>query len=157
MRTVISRFTALAAWLLCLVLLPTAMAQRSAPGAKVDEPKTVANSIGMKLVLIPAGEFMMGSSETAEELAKAFKDYAAPPADFFVDEHPLHRVRITKPFFLGVHEVTVGQFRQFVKDTGYKRQQSQNDCLEELAVGPSLAKSGIVLPPLSPHVTIPNQ
>ena len=41
-------------------------------------------------------------------------------ADFFKDEHPQHRVRITKPFYLGTYHVTRGQFRQFVKDTGYK-------------------------------------
>ena len=35
-------------------------------------------------------------------------------------EGPRHRVRITKPFRLGRHEVTVGQFRQFVDQTGYK-------------------------------------
>ena len=78
------------------------------------------NSIGMRMALIPAGEFQMGSRESAEELAKAYQDYGAPKADFFKDEYPLHRVRITRPFYLGVHEVTVGQFRQFIKDTGYK-------------------------------------
>jgi formylglycine-generating enzyme required for sulfatase activity len=29
-------------------------------------------------------------------------------------------VRITRPFYLGKHEVTVGQFRRFAGDTGYK-------------------------------------
>ena len=33
----------------------------------------VTNSIGMKLALIPAGEFMIGNSESPEELRKAFK------------------------------------------------------------------------------------
>jgi formylglycine-generating enzyme required for sulfatase activity len=41
-------------------------------------------------------------------------------ADWFQDEHPQHRVRITKPFYLGAYHVTRGQFRQFVEDTGYK-------------------------------------
>ena len=77
---------------------------------------TVANSIGMRLVLIPAGEFMMGNRESAAELAKAF-DW---PAGNFASAYPYHRVRITKPFYLGAYEVTVGQFRQFVGDTGYK-------------------------------------
>ena len=27
---------------------------------------------------------------------------------------------ITKPFFMGIYEVTVAQFRAFVKDTGYR-------------------------------------
>ncbi len=73
----------------------------------------------MKMVLIPAGEFMMGSSESAEELAKAFAAWNATPESFKA-EYPAHRVRITKPFYLGAHEVTVGQFRKFVDDSGYK-------------------------------------
>ena len=82
--------------------------------------KTITNWIGMKLVLIPAGEFMMGSQEPAEELVKAFEDYGKPTADRFADEYPRHRVRITKPFYLGAYEVTVAQFRQFVSDLDYK-------------------------------------
>ena len=40
--------------------------------------------------------------------------------DRFKEEHPQHCVRITKPFCLGTYHVTRGQFRQFVKDSGYK-------------------------------------
>ena len=36
----------------------------------------IANSIGMKLVRIPAGQFEMGSVESAEELARAYKQYS---------------------------------------------------------------------------------
>ena len=36
------------------------------------------------------------------------------------DEKPPHRVRITRPFYLGVTEVTRGQFRRFVDDAGYQ-------------------------------------
>jgi len=69
----------------------------------ISEPKKViTNSVGMKLVLIPAGEFMMGSSEDEKG-----RD----------DDEKQHDVRITKPFYLGVHEVTVGQFGRFVDDT----------------------------------------
>ena len=88
-----------------------------------DGKKQITNSIGMKLVLIPAGEFKMGSGESAEATAAFFnKTYARGilRADMFTDEHPQHRVRITKPFYLGTYHVTRGQFRQFVKKTGYK-------------------------------------
>jgi len=57
-------------------------------------------------VLIPPGEFMMGSAEN--------EDDAVP------NEYPRHRVRITKPFYLGTYHVTRGQFRQFVAETGFK-------------------------------------
>jgi formylglycine-generating enzyme required for sulfatase activity len=74
------------------------------------------------MVLIPAGEFMMGSSESAEDTAAFFnKTYGEGiPAHLFENEHPQHRVRIAKPFYLGAYHVTRGQFRQFVADTGYK-------------------------------------
>ncbi|MCL6506361.1 MAG: SUMF1/EgtB/PvdO family nonheme iron enzyme [Bryobacteraceae bacterium] len=84
-------------------------------------PVLEENTIGMKLVLIPPGEFMMGSGESLEQIAKAFKKYRSDISpDWFRDEHPQHRVRITRPFYLGAYEVTVGLFRKFVEATGYK-------------------------------------
>ena len=86
-------------------------------------PKQITNSIGMKLTLVPSGEFMMGSKESAEETAAFFnKTYGerCSEADCFKDEHPQHRVRITRSFYLGTYHVTRGQFRQFVADTDYK-------------------------------------
>ena len=50
-------------------------------------PVEMTNAIGMKLVLIPPGEFMMGD-------------------DGDNDAKPAHRVIITKPFYLGKYEVT---------------------------------------------------
>ena len=46
---------------------------------------------------------------------------------WFQDELPLHPVRITKPFYMGATEVTVGQFRQFVKETGHKTDAEKGD------------------------------
>jgi formylglycine-generating enzyme required for sulfatase activity/serine/threonine protein kinase len=68
-------------------------------------PAVVRNSLGMKLLLVPPGEFLMGASE--EEGGRAW-------------ELPRHTVRLTRPFFLGACEVTVGQFRAFVAATGYR-------------------------------------
>lgn len=82
-------------------------------------PNVVTNSLGMRFVLIPAGEFMMGNKESPQELARAFAAYYAEPG-FFVRGNPSHRVRLSKPIYMGVHEVTRGQFRQFVEKTDYK-------------------------------------
>jgi sulfatase modifying factor 1 len=115
------RATGAVALLVVMGLCSNLAAQATNKTEKIeDDSRVITNSIGMKLVLIPAGEFQMGSRESAEELAKAYQSYGAPPAAAFQGEYPLHRVRITKPFYLGVHEVTVGQFRQFVTATGYK-------------------------------------
>jgi len=85
--------------------------------------RQITNSIGMKLILIPAGEFTMGSRKSAEDTATSFsKTYGDDllTADLFTAEHPQHRVRITRPLYLGTCHVTRGQFRQFVTDTSYK-------------------------------------
>jgi len=80
----------------------------------------IENSIGMKLALIPPGEYMMGSKLSFAEIAKRFEITPEHAEKYFADEHPRHRVRITKPYFVGVQEVTVGQFREFVNDDGYR-------------------------------------
>jgi len=61
-----------------------------------DRPETlwldVGDGVTMELVLIPAGEFMMGAND-----AGTF-------------EKPAHRVRITRPFYMGKYEVTQQQY-----------------------------------------------
>jgi formylglycine-generating enzyme len=107
--------TTFTAFLAILVALPPATAaEPSAPA-----PKVIENSLGMKFVLIPAGTFLMGSDESPESLAKAYPQI--PPERFrqLGDEAPVHKVRITRPFFLGQTEVTVGQFRRFLEASGY--------------------------------------
>ncbi|WP_287634433.1 formylglycine-generating enzyme family protein [Accumulibacter sp.] len=75
--------------------------------------------VAIPLVMVPPGEFLMGGTETAEALALAYPSSGKTP-DYFADEYPRHRVRITKAFLLGKFEVTVAQFRQFTVETGYK-------------------------------------
>jgi formylglycine-generating enzyme required for sulfatase activity len=96
-----------------------------ARGTRTGKPgEVVANSIGMKLVLISAGEFLMGT-HSAEETAQAFAKYEVK-VERFKDEQPQHPVRITRPFYLGQCEVTVAQFRQFVAETRYQTEAEKN-------------------------------
>jgi formylglycine-generating enzyme len=41
-------------------------------------------------------------------------------AEAYGTERPQHEVDITRPFYLGVHEVTVAQFEAFAKSAGYR-------------------------------------
>lgn len=52
--------------------------------------------VALRLVRIPAGRFLMGSPETETGRAK--------------DESPLHEVTISRPFWMGAHEVTQQQW-----------------------------------------------
>ena len=79
----------------------------------------LVNRLGMPFVLIPAGEFMMGSDESPEALARSWPAYERQRFSDIADEAPVHRVRITKAFYLGQTEVTVGQFRRFLDASGH--------------------------------------
>jgi formylglycine-generating enzyme required for sulfatase activity len=67
--------------------------------------KTV-NSVGMPLVLVPAGRFLMGSPVAEKGRCD--------------DEGPQHAVEITRPFYLGTCPVTVAEFRPFITATKYR-------------------------------------
>ena len=83
------------------------------------EPPTEKNSLGMTLVQIPAGEFEMGMIDEHEvKLHHKFSAYQREIHDYV--EKPSFPVRISKGYWIGATEVTVGQFRQFIEATGYK-------------------------------------
>lgn len=84
-----------------------------------SRPAQITNSLGMTLVRIPAGEFWMGSDEPVARLAHDFPLMERQRLEDLKDEAPVHRVRITRDFFMGQTEVTVGQFRQFLRESGY--------------------------------------
>lgn len=79
----------------------------------------LTNSIGMKLVGIPAGEFRMGSTEHWTVTQNDFNERDVNIPNAFSDEHPRHRVEISRNLYMSQHEVTVGQFRRFVIDADY--------------------------------------
>jgi formylglycine-generating enzyme required for sulfatase activity len=65
---------------------------------KIDVPQeqldtAVSNSVGMELVLVQPGTFLMGSDSGN------------------ADEKPIHSVTISKPFYIGKYEVTQKQWR----------------------------------------------
>jgi sulfatase modifying factor 1 len=82
-------------------------------------PAEIENSLGMRFVLVPAGEFLMGSDESPDMSSKAYPQYERRRVLELGDEAPVHRVRITQAFYLGQFEVSVGQFRKFIEASGY--------------------------------------
>ncbi|MFN0280005.1 MAG: SUMF1/EgtB/PvdO family nonheme iron enzyme [Pyrinomonadaceae bacterium] len=76
------------------------------------------NSIGMEMVYIPPGEFMMGSSEDdiAEAFYKAQQEFKDAKREWFDAEKPQHKVRIGEGFWMGRYEVTQAQWRSVMGD-----------------------------------------
>jgi formylglycine-generating enzyme required for sulfatase activity len=106
------------AWHISIVMawLGLAAAGRAGLGAADAPPAPVpggvtANSIGMRLAYVPAGEFLMGS----------------PPGEKGrEDDETPHRVRLSRPFCIGATEVTQGQWRAVM---GQRRGQFEGDSL----------------------------
>ncbi|HEX4132581.1 MAG TPA: SUMF1/EgtB/PvdO family nonheme iron enzyme [Pirellulales bacterium] len=87
-------------------------------------PVEATNTIGMKMVLIPPGQFLMGS--TPEQIAAAQKmaldQGMKTDATHYRNiglEAPQHVVTLSEPYWLGATEVTIGQFKAFVDATKY--------------------------------------
>jgi formylglycine-generating enzyme required for sulfatase activity len=99
--------------MLCLVVLPFVIScsgssetnrvgipskSQSNPSEVEDLPK-IFNSIGMELVLIPKGKFTMGSPASEEGR---------------YENETEHEVTISKDYYLGVTEVTQGQYEKVI-------------------------------------------
>ena len=73
-----------------LLIVPGACGQNTVVSADY-----YTNDLGMRFVLIEVGMFMMGASEL----------------DGLADQMPSHRIRITRPFYMGQYEVTQEQWK----------------------------------------------
>lgn len=93
-----------------LPVLPLLAVSALLPISAADQPAPFTNSLGMRMLPVAPGEYTRGESNPT-------------PADTFQvaaylnhgdrDEHPAHRVRLTRPFHMAEVEVSAEQFRQF--------------------------------------------
>jgi formylglycine-generating enzyme required for sulfatase activity len=79
--------------------------------------ESFTNSVEMKMVRIPVGAFVMGSSDT--DVGWAMATLARDQPVSLENELPFHKIRISRPFFIAATPVTVAQFRTFTEETGY--------------------------------------
>ena len=70
--------------------------EQMAEANRLGIPVAFANAVGIKFVLAPAGEFMMGSAE--DEQGR------------YPGEGPQHKVKIGKAFYVAIHQLTQGQW-----------------------------------------------
>ena len=84
---------------------------RQSSSAPEGTPSVIAseyrNSVGMDFALIPSGEFAMGSNQDGME-------------------SPVHRVVITRPFYMGKYEVTQAQWMAIMGTTIQQQRDSLN-------------------------------
>ena len=92
-------------------------------GIPVKHAIKLADGVELPLVLIPSGEFLMGSSDEQIDAAMAIAVNSTPPPNLKdrlrAEQTPQHRVKLTRPYLIGATEVTIGQFKAFAKATGY--------------------------------------
>ncbi|MBL7132592.1 MAG: formylglycine-generating enzyme family protein [Phycisphaerae bacterium] len=77
-------------------ILPELAAAKDKAKSKPKAPRTVTNSVGMTLVSVPPGEFIMGSARNEKGRH---------------DDETAHTVRITRGFYIAATEVTQTQWQ----------------------------------------------
>jgi formylglycine-generating enzyme required for sulfatase activity len=93
--------------------------QHQAAWAKyLGVPVQYTNSIGMRFMLIPPGEFEMGS--TAEQVNRLIEEAkkerrSERVLDRIRSETPRHCVRVSRPFYTGIYEVTQAEYELVMK------------------------------------------
>jgi hypothetical protein len=91
-------------WMLLRLLIVAALA--ALPLLSAGE---ITNSLGMNLLRVEPGSFMMGNDRPVA------KEDGGPPGsprgDW--DERPVHKVTLTRPYFISDTEVTTQQYREF--------------------------------------------
>lgn len=90
-----------------LILTPgqSGMEVSQTPSTLQNQITSYSDTLAGRMILVEGGIFQMGCSKKQRECAR--------------DERPSHQVSL-EDYFLGETEVTVGQFKRFVDETGYR-------------------------------------
>ncbi|MCY3017500.1 MAG: SUMF1/EgtB/PvdO family nonheme iron enzyme [Planctomycetota bacterium] len=76
-------------------------------GLPATETLDLGGGVKMEFVLVPAGKFVMGTMTERDHGHQS-------------RQGPAHEVTISKPFYMGKYEVTVGEFRAFANGARYQ-------------------------------------
>jgi len=87
------------------------------PRPTITPADQFTNSLGMTMIRIEPGEFLISSTKSQIDLL--WKQFPNVKREWLDREQPQHPVKITRPFYLAAHQVTVRQFRRFVEGSGY--------------------------------------
>jgi len=99
-------------WVITILVL-------SGCGDKVEDPGPLSKKVSVmsgqiaplgEMLLVPAGEFVMGSNKVDEAGMKERYGFVKTP---YMDEHPEHRVKLDA-FYIDKYEVTNVQYKRFV-------------------------------------------
>lgn len=100
-----------AATIIAVVFIPV----RHSAGAVKRHGDTSASGSHKDMVLVPAGDFIMGSNKTDASM----KDQYSTAKPFYDNEHPRHKVHLGA-YYIDKYEVTNAQYRKFVLATDYR-------------------------------------
>lgn len=80
----------------------------------------LGNDVSLEVVYIPPGEFKMGSTSAEKAWATSMAGGAQPGTvrESYEGERP-RLVHVKEGFWMGRTEVTVGQFKRFIEESGY--------------------------------------
>ncbi|MCC5861164.1 MAG: SUMF1/EgtB/PvdO family nonheme iron enzyme [Gammaproteobacteria bacterium] len=112
-----SNIVSLRTLLASIGLFAAGYAMADQPGAQQGSDQLAAETIRdcdtcPELVLIPAGEFLMGA-DIAEPRSLGLPEFWA------TREQPVTHVTVERNFYLGKYEISRGEFAQFAAATGY--------------------------------------
>ncbi|MHC4361336.1 MAG: SUMF1/EgtB/PvdO family nonheme iron enzyme [Planctomycetota bacterium] len=113
--------------LFVLCLAGCQMEMKSSKVAGIPKGNEYTNFTGMKFVRIEPGGFEMGVGKTPR--AHKLTGHRGTQSEGDFDEKPNHTVTITKPFYMGVYEVTNKQYGLF--DPEHKRLRGKDEGLSE--------------------------
>ncbi|HOX39571.1 MAG TPA: SUMF1/EgtB/PvdO family nonheme iron enzyme [Candidatus Brocadiia bacterium] len=86
--------------------------QQTAFAEKLGVPVAFENSAGIRMVIIPPGEFTMGTADAGEYVARFGGKAAA-----YKFEQPAHKATVADAYYISIHELTCAQQARVAKTT----------------------------------------